>query len=242
MAGPQPNAATRIERALTHEILRGSYGAGTRLPTVRALAKQFDVNPATVQRALARLGMRGLVEARQGSGTLVRDPASAGDLSLVPAWLVAVSDDPPRATAILADFLEVRRVLAARLVVRHRAALLEALPELGLLAADLLAAGDDVDALRDADLAFARALMARTGNHVVLPLLNTAQELLERVPLATAAMYAEPHTNAASLVQLLAVLQADREPDALALEVERLIAMVDAATVRRFRALLEAAK
>lgn len=228
-------AADRIARVLTVEILRGVHPVGHHLPTVRALARRFEVTPATLQRALAQLARSGLVASRQGSGTTVLDPLEAGDLSLVPAWLEATSDDPPRAAALLADFLEVRRVLAARLLVRHREALLAALPALAEAAASVPVAGD-LDALREADLGFARALVRHTGNTVVLAVLNTASEVLSTTPCAAEAMYAEPATNAASMGEILAALVAGAAD--LADTIERSIERVDAATVARFEALL----
>jgi DNA-binding GntR family transcriptional regulator len=110
------NRAEQIVRTLTVAILRGEYAVGSRLPTVRALALQFNVNPATIQRSRSRLEATGLVVARQGSGTEVRDPVLAGDLSLVPAWLEALCEQPARAAQVLGEFLEVRRLVVLRLV------------------------------------------------------------------------------------------------------------------------------
>ncbi|WP_039994114.1 PLP-dependent aminotransferase family protein [Gordonia otitidis] len=45
--------------------------AGSRLPSTRALAKQFGAGPVTVQRALAALVAEGIVETRSGEGTFV---------------------------------------------------------------------------------------------------------------------------------------------------------------------------
>ncbi len=229
------NTADRIAHHLTVEILRGRPPAGTRLPTVRALAARFSVTPATIQRALARLAFQGLVRPRQGSGTLVCDPETAGDLSLLPAWLEATADDPASASTLLGDFLEVRRVLAVRLLVRHRTALIAALPELAELAGDLLtAAPRDVQALRAADIAFARALLRRTGNRAVLAILNTADALLRTVPGVAEAMYATPEANAAGMLGVLAALQTDAPDEELARQLDETLTTLDESTVIRF--------
>jgi DNA-binding transcriptional MocR family regulator len=56
---------------------------GERLPSVRELMARHRAGPATVQRAIAELAARGLVEARPGRGTFVasREAAVAADTS-----------------------------------------------------------------------------------------------------------------------------------------------------------------
>jgi GntR family transcriptional regulator len=48
---------------------------GTVLPSVRQLASQLRVNPATVVQAYRELEEAGVVESRQGAGTFVRELA-----------------------------------------------------------------------------------------------------------------------------------------------------------------------
>jgi DNA-binding FadR family transcriptional regulator len=232
---------TAIERALTLDILRGRYAAGSRLPSVRELAQQHGVNPATIQRVVSRLETRGLVEARQGSGLRVNDPETSADLSLVPYWLVAKLGEPREAAAILGDFLGLRRAVAVQLLVQHRAAILARLPALASLAAALAATPrDDVRALAEADLAFARALLRATGNRVAVALLNTTGRVLDELPEVAQAMYADPASNAASMGEVLAALAAGG--DGAAAAIDATIARIDAATVRRFRTGLIAAR
>lgn len=226
-----------IERTLLLDILRGRWPAGTRLPTVRELAASHAVNPATIQRVVARLETRGLVSARQGSGLRVNDPLSAGDAGLVPYWLVARRDDPKAAAKILADFLELRRIVAVRLLVRHRDEILARLPELGR-EAEALAAVDpgDLDALREADLAFARALLRATGNVPALAVFNTLASVLTELPEVARAMYARPKENVRGMADVLDALV--RGGAKLEKTIDELVAEVDARTVARFARLL----
>lgn len=232
-----PTVAVRIDRDLTRAILRGLYRPGSRLPTLRDLADEYSVNPSTMQRALARVEARGLVTARQGSGLRVNDPHEVGDISLVPDWLAATADNPARTAVILADILEIRRVLTVRLVVRHREPLLNALP-------DLLARVTDArdvapDRFWEADIEFARRLIRVTGNTMVLAVLNTVARALDELPLLVKAMYGDPSRNVASM---LAVLEAMRMGgDTMADRIDAAMAEVDANTVARFRHLLEQA-
>lgn len=58
-------------------IENGSYRAGERLPTIRAVAEQASVTRATVQLAYRRLAELGLVEGTVGRGTVVTAQAEA---------------------------------------------------------------------------------------------------------------------------------------------------------------------
>lgn len=226
---------TTIEHQLTLDILRGTYPVGSHLPTVRDLAARHGVNPGTIQRVVARLETRGLVEARQGSGLRVVDPQENGDFSLVPYWLEATLDQPARAAAILEEFLELRRLVAGRLLVKHREAILARAPELHALAS-ALAEAQGLEARCEADLAFARALLRATGNLVGLAVLHTLAKVLEQLPEVAKAMYDDPEANAASMVRILGALVGGG--DEAARTIDEAMAAIDARTVERFGAAL----
>ena len=52
-------------------VASGELSAGDDMPSVRALATQLRVNPATVVQAYRELETEGFVEMRQGAGTFV---------------------------------------------------------------------------------------------------------------------------------------------------------------------------
>lgn len=54
-------------------IAAGDLRAGEGLPSVRLLAGQLRINPATVVQAYRELEAEGFVEMRQGAGTFVRE-------------------------------------------------------------------------------------------------------------------------------------------------------------------------
>lgn len=60
---------------LAARLLDGEPREGEPLPSVRALAGQYLINPLTVNRALQALGDEGLVETRRGLGIFVRPGA-----------------------------------------------------------------------------------------------------------------------------------------------------------------------
>lgn len=63
----------QIANAIRHRIATASLPPGAALPSVRALAEQVGVNPATVARAYRQLQTDGLVESQMGVGTVVSD-------------------------------------------------------------------------------------------------------------------------------------------------------------------------
>jgi DNA-binding FadR family transcriptional regulator len=230
------NAPARIAADLTRAILRGEHPPGTHLPPLRDLAADHGVNPSTMQRVLARLESRGLVTARQGSGFTVCDPRQVGDLSLAVEWLDALADRPDEAAALLANVLEVRRVLAARLIARHRLAVLDALAALAVGAEALADPAADRDRVVAADLDTSRRVIAATGNAAALAVLNTLARALAELPVLVEAMYGRPERNAAAMVDVLGAIR-DGGPE-VAERIEATFEAVDAETVARFRRLL----
>ena len=198
---------------------------------MRELAKQFGVNPNTVQRALSRLDAKGLVSAHWGSGVVVNDPALVGDLSLVPDWLSALADDPDRAASVLAEFLEFRRVLAARLIARHRDEVLAAIEALDLAAFD-----GGADSVCVADMAIARSVIGATGNSIAMALVNSIERALGELPVLVRAMYGEPERNAESAAEVFEGIRSGG--DQLSERLEAAMASIDAHTVRTYRGLL----
>ncbi|WP_310735313.1 GntR family transcriptional regulator [Mitsuaria sp. TWR114] len=63
---------------LASQLLDGDPPEGEALPSVRALASQYLINPLTVSRALQALVDEGLVESRRGLGMYVRDAPASG--------------------------------------------------------------------------------------------------------------------------------------------------------------------
>lgn len=62
----------QVAASISASIASGAFQPGQRLPSERDLADDFGVSRPTVRRAVIALEMRGLLEARQGSGVYVR--------------------------------------------------------------------------------------------------------------------------------------------------------------------------
>ena len=61
----------QIEDGVRRLVSSGALGPGEAVPSVRDLAKDLRVNPATVAKAYQRLTDEGLLEVRRGEGTFV---------------------------------------------------------------------------------------------------------------------------------------------------------------------------
>jgi len=71
---PVPLYAQIAERVRL-AIATGALGSAASLPSVRQLAAELRVNPATVVQAYRELEAQGFVEIRHGAGTFVRELA-----------------------------------------------------------------------------------------------------------------------------------------------------------------------
>lgn len=61
----------QIMNQIRHAVARGEIALGTKLPSVREMAKQLKINPSTVVRAYHELERSGLCEKRVGQGTFI---------------------------------------------------------------------------------------------------------------------------------------------------------------------------
>ena len=61
----------KVANAIVASIQSGLYPPGERLPPERELAEKLDVSRPTIREALIALEIRGIVEARRGSGIYV---------------------------------------------------------------------------------------------------------------------------------------------------------------------------
>jgi len=108
---------TRIYEAVAEQIQRRiieDLEPGDALPPERELARMFKVSRSSVRDAIRKLELLGLVEARQGSRTVVREPSA--DALSTPLTSVLLQK-----RKVVAELLDFRRVLEPPLA--RRAAL-----------------------------------------------------------------------------------------------------------------------
>ncbi|HOJ39603.1 MAG TPA: GntR family transcriptional regulator, partial [bacterium] len=72
MNGQRIGLIRMIENSLRQQIKKGVYPSGSTLPPYRDLARTYNVSLATVQQAVKKLAVDGLLEVYQGRGAVVR--------------------------------------------------------------------------------------------------------------------------------------------------------------------------
>ncbi|MFC5591484.1 PLP-dependent aminotransferase family protein [Sporosarcina soli] len=75
----------QITTYMKKKIMNGEWTIGTKIPSQRALAQQFEVNRSTIVTALEELAADGLIESKVGSGTSVVNNT----------WSLLASTPPP---------------------------------------------------------------------------------------------------------------------------------------------------
>lgn len=253
-ARPKPAAASSkiINRTTLPEILvadlagaicRGEYAPGDRLPPIRVLADQYGVTVATTQRAVARLEEMGLVQVLMGSGMTVQDPVQSAGPNVLPYLFRSVFEQPDRACAILADFLELRREMAANHLVHIRGMVANLDPaQVDALLSHLLenaqSPDGNVSSVADADFAATRALLELRPQMAYSIVWGIFERLVRTTPELLEAMHSDPAVVAASYTHLVKALRSDESDGAVRDTIEAIIAEADAKTVTRFRRIL----
>jgi GntR family transcriptional repressor for pyruvate dehydrogenase complex len=159
------------------QIHEGQYRAGDRLPTERELAEQLGVGRTSVREGLRFLEKLGVLEIRQGMGTVVRS-LSLGEVfeHLVPVQTIIELPDRD-----VRDIMHVRRVLeaeSAQLAAQHATD-----RQLGRLEELLHGMAASLEKPRDyleMDLEFHVVVAEAASNPVLAQLVNLIRDIYTR--------------------------------------------------------------
>ena len=159
----------KIVQAIIADIADGIFPVGSRLPAERDLTERFQVSRPTIREAMIALEMKGLVEARKGSGVFV---------------LASSSNDSEQELDIGAfEITEARRLLEGEVAAVAATEITEEqLVELRGLLAQM--DQDDTIAAEDADRRFHIAIAEATGNAVIISAVADFWDMRFRSPLA----------------------------------------------------------
>lgn len=176
-APAKPNVSDETVAEIVALIRSGRYAPGERLPGERPLARQLGVSRTSVRAALARLVGLGLLEARPGSGTYVREPSSEIIQATLAPHIVTH-------TATLWQLFELREIIEGEAAARaaHRATP-EQIVSLRAWAEMIEAciARHDQDGLVRADVEFHRQIVLATGNDILVNLIASIAHLLREM-------------------------------------------------------------
>jgi GntR family transcriptional repressor for pyruvate dehydrogenase complex len=151
----------QIAATIADAILDGVFPPGSTLPPERDLAEQLGVNRTSLRQGLARLQQMGLIEARHGSGTVVRDPEGLTHPAVVEALVRKLGPE------FLVELLEIRAALGPLI---GRLAAQRSAPEDAEALRVALAGVQEADsaaARQAADLGYFRVLIHSTGNRAL---------------------------------------------------------------------------
>ena len=158
-----------LGRSIENIMARRGLGQGARLPTERELASELGQTRHAVRRALDRMETEGKIWRHVGRGTFVGKPPEADPYDVV----AMVSHTSPR------QIVEARRLfepqIAAMAAIHATPAQIDAIEE----AYRRCAAARSMDAYETWDEAFHRAIVAATGNQMLMALhevLNRARK------------------------------------------------------------------
>lgn len=224
-----PRAVDLACDQLREGILSGEWGAGENLPAERELAEVLGIARLTLRAAIARLEAEGLVRARHGSGVVVLDWRVEAGVELLP-WLLARGD-----RSLLGPILALRRAVASEAVAaaveRASDADLDRLQAL----ADALSATQDLQALAEGNLDFARQMIRLAGNVPLELLFNTVARVYRSDPGLSAAMLADDRAVRASFHAIVALVRT-RDAGGARDTVRRVLEAIDAVTLARLEA------
>ncbi|MYL20871.1 UTRA domain-containing protein [Halobacillus litoralis] len=96
----------QLKELFIDRIQNGQWEADKLIPTEQELMKEFDVSRTTIRQAVSILVQEGLVEKKQGRGTIVKPRKLSGNLSQLKGFAEEVLErgQTPRSKLIRAEF------------------------------------------------------------------------------------------------------------------------------------------
>jgi DNA-binding FadR family transcriptional regulator len=158
------NLAQAVTAELVTRIVRGDHPSGTSLPPEPALCEIFSVSRTVIREAVKILQEKGLVQVRQGAGTVVTPPTAWNTLDELVLGAVIAEDDT---MTVLDDLVVTRRLLESDMAaMAARTAGQDTLDRLRVLVDLMDELVDDAVAYREQDMAFHDTIMQTSGNRI----------------------------------------------------------------------------
>jgi DNA-binding FadR family transcriptional regulator len=158
------NLAKAVTAELVERIVRGVHPAGTVLPPEPALCETFSVSRTVIREAVKILQEKGLVQVRQGAGTMV-NPSTMWNMLDELVLTATVAED--ETLAVLDDLVVTRRLLESDMAhVAAQTADQDVIDRLQALVDRMDELVDDPIAYREQDRAFHDTVMRASGNRI----------------------------------------------------------------------------
>ena len=166
------NISDIVFEQLQEQIINGTWAPGAKIPSETALSEELGVSRITVRNAFQRLISLGLIEAKQGGGTFVKDYTDADALGYIQPLLAYAKPD-------IHYFLEFRAVMEPEMAaVAAEKATPEQIADIRTFAeqyenADL----SDTEALLAADMAFHFSIAEATMNPIIIKIYEMLRDI-----------------------------------------------------------------
>ena len=169
------NISDIVFEQLEEQILNGTWAPGEKIPSETALSEQLGVSRITIRNAFQRLISLGLIEARQGGGTFVKDYTGEDALNYIQPLLAFAKPD-------IGYFLEFRAVMepemAALAAVKATEEQIEYMEEYARAYTEV-----DIEnkkALLDADMLFHFSIAEATANPIITKIYEMLKDIYSR--------------------------------------------------------------
>ncbi len=171
----RPRLSAAVVSGLAADIVSGRIPPGAMLPTEPQLCARFGVSRTVVREAIARLRRNGLVQVRQGFGTIVLDRSHWNDLD---PELLRIRAATGLIGDLVDDLLAIRRLVEVEVVGNAALRSPDAdLAELARLLDRMYTAMGDPVAYSDLDVAFHDALIAANGNELLRQMMRPVNQI-----------------------------------------------------------------
>lgn len=226
----QPVRRTRVFEGVARQIQQliadGALRPGDRLPPERELAERFGVSRGSVRDAIRTLEIVGLVEARQGEGTVVAEVSP--ETLAAPLAQVLV-----RKRELIAELLDVRKMLepplAARAARRASPAEISRLDEILRRQRARLLRGESTI---EEDSEFHSVLAHAARNGVILKVLDVLMDLLRETRARTLQVEGRLHRSFAGHRRVVEAIRR-RDPDAAERAMRRHLEEIEAIVMEK---------
>ncbi|MBE5996079.1 MAG: FadR family transcriptional regulator [Lachnospiraceae bacterium] len=166
------NISDIVFEQLQEQIINGTWEPGSKIPSETALSEELGVSRITVRNAFQRLISLGLIEAKQGGGTFVKDFTDADALGYIQPLLAYAKPN-------INYFLEFRAVMEPEMAALAAQKATEEQIDAMARFADEYAKTDlsDVDRLVSADMAFHFSVAEATMNPIIIKIYEMLREI-----------------------------------------------------------------
>ncbi len=169
--------ASRVTVQVEKMILDSHLQPGDRLPAERELAAQFGVSRTVVREAVRALMAKGMVEVRQGSGTIIRTPTASALVQ--PMTMLMRGGQKELDYPKVAEVRRLIEVEIAGLAAERRT--IEDIHSMETILAGINKARLTCEDFVDWDIAFHAALAKATANELLGVLLESVSSVLRQI-------------------------------------------------------------